>query len=75
MVSSIVAWRLTADAIMKAQHSISLCDAGLSEDDIVRYFKGEPDARRFVEWFAMKYDLDSVSEVRWPYLHRDGARK
>jgi hypothetical protein len=75
MISSIVAWRLTADAIMKAQHSISLCDAGISEADIARHFKREPDARRFVEWFAMKYDLGSVSEVGWPYFHRDGARK
>ena len=54
-------WRRRVDAIMKKNYAITTDDAGLSEDDILRFFRNEPDADAFVDWFATKHDLVHAS--------------
>lgn len=50
-------WIQTVDRLMKRGWCIDTADAGLSDEDLSRYWRdGEP-PETFVAWFAEKYDL------------------
>lgn len=51
------AWIATANRLMKRDWSIDTADAGLSDDDLTRYWENGDDPAEFVAWFAEKYDL------------------
>lgn len=50
-------WLQTVNRLMKRGWCIDIADAGLSEDDLTRYWQNGDDPAEFVAWFADKYDL------------------
>lgn len=56
--SAIAAWKRQVDTLMKRDYAIDTDDAGLSEEDIARFFADGDTPEAFVSWFAEKYDLD-----------------
>lgn len=51
------AWLTEVDRLMKRYWRINTTDAGLSDDELTRYWRGGNDPTDFVAWFAEKYDL------------------
>lgn len=63
-------WTAEVDRIMKRDWCIDTADAGLTDDDLTRYWRSGEEAAAFVAWFAEKYDL-----IRFqPYPFRPMAR-
>ena len=58
-------WRQQANRELKTRYSIDFCDAGLTEKDLRSYFESFEAPEEFVEWFAIKYDLNSMKEYEW----------
>lgn len=58
------AWVVRVELIMKLEWYIDSADAGLSEDDLARHWRGGETPEAFVAWFAEKYDL-----IRFDWLH------
>jgi hypothetical protein len=56
-------WVKQVDAIMKRDWFIDTSDAGLSEDDILRYWRGGETPDDFVARFAEKYGL--IGKEQW----------
>lgn len=50
-------WLAEVDRIMKRDWYIDTDDAGLDDEQVVRYWKYGDTPTEFVEWFAEKYDL------------------
>lgn len=50
-------WRREVDRVMKRGYGIDTDDAGLSAEDVLRYWRGGDSPEAFVDWFAEKYDL------------------
>jgi len=63
-VGSKALWIAEVDRVLKRHWCIDTAEAGLSDDDLIRYWRdgGEPAA--FVAWFAEKYDLIRFDESR-----------
>ncbi len=59
-------WKEKAEAELRTRYAIGLEDAGLSDDDVRRYFKGEPDPAAWAEWYGIKYDLDQLDPDHSP---------
>ena len=55
-------WRREVDDLMKRGYGIDTADAGLSGEDVLRYWHGGQSPETFVGWFAEKYDLTPRSE-------------
>ena len=55
---TIGAWKRQVDALMTRDYAIDTDDAGLSDEEIARYFADGDTPDEFVRWFAEKYDLD-----------------
>lgn len=51
------AWAAHVDRLMQRDWCLSIADAGLSDDDLVRYWRDGDEPAEFVAWFAEKYDL------------------
>ena len=51
------AWINAVDRLMKRHWCIDTADAGLSDDDLSRYWENGDTPAEFVAWFAEKYDL------------------
>lgn len=51
------AWAAQVDRLMQRDWCIGITDAGLSDDDILRYWRGGDEPAEFVAWFAEKYNL------------------
>lgn len=58
-----LAWVKLVDVIMKRDWCIDTSDAGLSEDDILRYWSHGQTPEDFVIWFAEKYGL--IGKEQW----------
>lgn len=52
-------WVRTVDRLMKRDWRVSTTDAGLSDEELDRYWRNGDEAAAFVAWFASKYDLVS----------------
>ena len=52
-----LAWVKQVDVLMKRDWLINTSDAGLSEEDVLRYWSHGETPDEFVAWFAEKYDL------------------
>lgn len=52
-----VSWINAVDRHMKQDWCIDTVDAGLSDDDLSRYWQSGDNPAEFVAWFAEKYDL------------------
>ena len=50
-------WFVAVNRLMKRDWRINTTDAGLSEDELTRYWQAGTDPAVFVAWFAEKYDL------------------
>lgn len=51
------AWVGEVNRLMQQDWCIDTADAGLSDEDLDRYWRDGEDAAAFVAWFAEKYDL------------------
>ncbi|CAN5338797.1 hypothetical protein BH09PSE1_BH09PSE1_24400 [soil metagenome] len=52
-----MAWIAAVDRLMKRDWCVDTADAGLSDDDLARYWQNGDEPAEFVAWFAEKYDL------------------
>jgi len=59
-------WVKRVDVIMKRDWFIDTSDAGLNEDDILRYWRGGETPDDFVSRFADKYGL--VGKEQWRHF-------
>jgi len=50
-------WLTEVDRLMKRDWCIDTADAGLSDEDVERHWRGGDPPEAFVAWFAEKYDL------------------
>lgn len=50
-------WQSEVDHLLKRDWCIDTVDAGLSDEDLKRYWQQGQTPTEFVEWFAEKYDL------------------
>lgn len=57
MPSECAAWLAEVDRLMKRDWCIDTADAGLSSEDVQRYWRDGDPPEAFVPWFAEKYDL------------------
>lgn len=51
------AWLAEVDRVMNRDWCIDTAEAGLSEEDVERYWRSGDEPAAFVAWFAEKYDL------------------
>lgn len=51
------AWAAQVDRVMQQDWCLSIADAGLSNDDLFRYWRCGDEPAQFVAWFGEKYDL------------------
>jgi hypothetical protein len=51
------AWAAQVDHLMRQDWCIGINDAGLSDDELLRYWRSGEEPAEFVAWFAEKYDL------------------
>lgn len=58
--TSFETWFRRADQALLRTYGIDFDDAGLGEEDLRRHYAAWPDPKEFVEWFALKYDLDPM---------------
>jgi hypothetical protein len=54
-------WRHAVDHRLKAVYLITLDDAGISDEYLKPHWESKEAPNNFVEWFALKYDLDPKS--------------
>lgn len=50
-------WLIEVDRLMKRDWYIDTDDAGLDDEDVIRYWKAGDSPEEFVTWFAEKRDL------------------
>lgn len=60
-----LAWIRAVDVIMKRDWFIDSDDAGLSEEDVLRFYASGESPEAFVERFAIKYDLLRFDQFRY----------
>lgn len=58
-VDSFDAWVRHVNELLVREYFISTADAGLSESQMQKYFGLDMEPPEFVQWFAVKYDLES----------------
>lgn len=51
------AWAAQVDRLMQRDWRLSIADAGLSDEDLIRYWRHGDEPPEFVAWFAEKYGL------------------
>ncbi|MDI1264927.1 MAG: hypothetical protein PS018_16875 [bacterium] len=59
-------WRNAVDKHLSEIYCITIEDAGLDEEYLVRYWQADEAALEFVDWYGDKYDLDPVTTVYFP---------
>ena len=58
------AWRTAVNNRLHAVYLITVDDAGIPEEDLRAHWKHNEDPHDFVEWFALKRDLDPRTVFR-----------
>lgn len=62
-----IAWIEKVDRALLSGWALDAADAGLSEEDLLRYWRLGETPDEFVRWFAAKYDLTSKDDFAgWP---------
>ncbi len=56
-------WREAVDRHLHRNYCITIEDAGMDEDYIVRHWQSNETPSEFIEWVGNKYDLTSACEV------------
>jgi hypothetical protein len=51
-------WRLAVNLRLKDIYLITIDDAGIDDEMLTSHWQMKQSAYEFVEWFAIKYDLD-----------------
>ena len=64
-------WRNAVDERLQEIYCITIEDAGVDEDYLIKHWQSDEAAFEFVEWYGNKYDLDPVTTV---YLPRERSR-
>jgi hypothetical protein len=64
-------WRNAVDSRLREIYSITIEDAGLDEEYLMKHWQSDEAALEFVEWYGEKYDLDPVTTI---YLPRERNR-
>jgi hypothetical protein len=54
-------WRNAVDVRLHKIYCITIADAGLDEEYLVKHWQSNEPPSEFVEWFGNKYDLDPKS--------------
>jgi len=57
MIMERSAWVAEVDRLMRRDWCIDTSDAGLSDDELTRYWQDAEEPAAFVAWFAEKHDL------------------
>jgi hypothetical protein len=60
---SFAKWRQAVSARLKDVYLITIADAGIDEQDLKSHWETKEPPYNYVEWFALKYDLDPKSAV------------
>jgi len=68
---SYIDWRIAVDDHLSAIYCITIDDAGLDEEYLIKHWESDEPALEFVEWYGNKYGLDPVTTV---YLPRERSR-
>jgi hypothetical protein len=64
-------WRNAVDSRLREIYSITIEDAGLDEEYLMKHWQSDETALEFVAWYGEKYDLDPVTTI---YLPRERNR-
>lgn len=56
---SFKAWRNAVDRYLHDGYCINIMDAGIDDERLARHWEANDLPKEFVEWFAVKYGLDS----------------
>lgn len=56
-------WREAVNARLRNVYMITIEDAGIDEQDLKSHWATKESPYNYVEWFALKYDLDPRSAV------------
>jgi hypothetical protein len=64
-------WCNSVDNRLREIYCITIEDAGLDEDYLMKHWQSDETPLEFVEWYGEKYDLDPVTTI---YLPRERNR-
>lgn len=56
-------WRSTVNRRLKDIYLITIDDAGIDDERLVSHWQMRQSPYDFVEWYALKYDLDPKSAI------------
>jgi hypothetical protein len=56
-------WRAAVDKRLHQIYCITIEDAGIDEDYLMNHWRSNEPPFEFVDWFAIKYDLDPISSL------------
>lgn len=57
-------WLRQVNVIMRDEYAITTVDAGLSKEELSKFFLRKQAPQDFVAWFANKYDLTNIAAWR-----------
>jgi hypothetical protein len=60
---SFAKWRTHVNDRFKNIYLVTLVDIGMDDEDLKSHWKDKEAPYEFVEWFALKYDLDPKSAI------------
>jgi hypothetical protein len=60
---SFAIWRGVVDRRLKDVYLIDIDDAGIDDERLTSHWEMKQPPYEFVEWFAIKYDLDPKSQL------------
>jgi hypothetical protein len=61
-------WRRGVDEKLVLEYGITIEDAGIDDEYLIPHWQMKQSPYEFVEWFGIKYDLTSRSEIEWGSL-------
>lgn len=62
-------WRKAVDKRMLDIYVITIDDSGIDDEYLMSHWRMKQSPYEFVEWFGIKYDLTTRSEIEWGGLH------
>jgi hypothetical protein len=61
--ASYISWKKTVDKVLESTYAITIEDAGIGDQQMVRHWKDRESPEEFVSWFGAKYDLQPMVEL------------
>lgn len=55
-------WLARVGALLEQNYCVTLNDVGWAPDELKKFWEQGDEAGEFVEWFALKYDLEPYSQ-------------